>query len=163
MALTTTPGDASADSYASLAEADAYHLARGRESAWVDLDAEEKEPALRKATTYLDAKYSWKGDRVGSTQALGWPRYGVVFDGFTLASDAIPARLRDACCELALRALTEDLFSDVSAQHVESVKVGPIERKLSAPANGSQKRYPMVDAMLRDLTVSGNSIPLVRA
>lgn len=165
MALDTTLGGVSSDSYVTLAQADTYHLSRGRETAWADLDAEQKEPALREATAYLDARYQWRGVRNTSTQALGWPRAGVLIDGYVCPTSSLPRQLTEACCELALKALTEDLFADADAQYVESVTVGPITRKMSARGNGGQKRYAAVDALLRDLAAGGRSgsISVVRA
>lgn len=62
-----------------------------------------------------------------------------------------------------MRASKGQLFEDVAAQHVESVTVGPISRKMSAPANGGQKRFAVIDALLRGLTTGGGAIKLVRA
>lgn len=163
MALDTTVGGASADSYASLAQAATYHANLGH-TTWDATDSEIQEQKLRLATQYLDSRYSWRGVKVAQTQALDWPRSGVVVDGYTLASDAIPVALRNACCELAYKALTVDLFADVDTQYVESVTVGPISRKLSAPRNGGQRRFAVVDSLLRDLVRGGGaSVELVRA
>lgn len=163
MALDTTVGGASADSYASLAQAATYHANLGH-TTWDATDSEVQEQKLRLATQYLDSRYSWRGVKVASTQKRDWPRSGVVVDGYTLASDALPAVLIDACCELAFKALTVDLFADADTQYVESVTVGPISRKLSAPRNGGQKRFAVVDSLLRDLVRGGGaSVELVRA
>lgn len=163
MALDTTVGGASADSYATLAQAADYHAKRGN-TTWDATDSEVQEHKLRLATQYLDSRYTWHGLKVASTQALDWPRSGVVVDSYTLASDAIPVALRNACCELAFKAVTADLFVDAASQYVESVTVGPISRKLSAPRNGGQKRFAVVDAMLRDLVRGGGGvIELIRA
>lgn len=148
------------ESYVTVAECTAYHVKHGG-TAWEVID--DQEAALRKATQYLDSVYQWRGYPVFSTQALKWPRLGVVVDGYELPSDEIPAKLKAACCELAAKG---DLFSDVAAQQVESVKVGPIERKMSGLLNGGQVRYAAVDALLRELVRGGSgsaSISLVRA
>lgn len=164
MALDATIGGPSADSYVTLAESDAYHLALGRETTWVDLDADVKEPALRKATIFLNSRYTWRGARVTSTQALAWPRAGIVLDGVSVSTLALPVPLKSACCELALKALTSDLLTDTDAQYVESVTVGPITRKMSARGNGGQKRYAAVDALLRELVRGGSGVvEVVRA
>jgi hypothetical protein len=149
-------GLAAAESYVSAADCDAYHAARGN-TGWSGTEA-EKEAALRNAATYLDAHYRYRSCRLTAAQALEWPREAYDWGGPEVR------RLKSACCELALRARAGDLFSDVTAQHVESVKVGPIERKMSAPGNGGQKRYAVVDAMLRDVVSGGgNSIAVARA
>src|SRR5574343_1067512 len=102
MALIVETGTAAADSesYASVADATAYATARGL-TAWTGSDA-VKESALRNATQYIDSTYRFKGNRVAEHQALMWPRSGDMFDGHTLAYDAIPAMLKTACIELAI-------------------------------------------------------------
>lgn len=159
----TGAGLANAESYASVAAATVYHANFGN-AAWDNADSEVQESALRRATAYIDSNYRFKGERYSAEQALAWPRYGVVVDGYELAYSAIPSRLVHATCELALRALTGGLIDDVTAQYVESVKVGPIERTMSAPANGGQRRFAAVDSLLRDLVRGGNSsVAVVRA
>ena len=165
MALTVETGVVvpSADSYVSVAECSAYFSARGNE-AWGEV--ENKDAALRKATQYIDAEYSFKGARVSSLQALAWPRYGVVVDGYELPAETMPRQLKEACCELALKAASDDLIADVAAQYAEEVSVGPIRKKMSGLANGGQKRFALVDALLGPLLRGGNggaSIQLVRA
>lgn len=156
-------GKADAQSYASVATATAYHANFGN-AAWDNAVIDEKEVALRKATAYIDGHYRFKGEPDSETQALSWPRYGVIVGEFELASNAIPSKVVAATCALALRALSGDLESDESSQYVESVTVGPISRKMSAPRFGGQKRFAAVDALLRDLTRGGlNSVGLVRA
>lgn len=148
-------GMVDSESYVSVSDCDAYATNNGL-SAWTGVTA-VKEVALRKATRYLDTYYKWRGARVRTTQALEWPR-----DGWTWADPAV-MRLKAACCELAIKAISADLFADVDAQHVTSVSVGSISRTLAAPANGGQKRYAAVDALLRDLTIGRGSIAVLRA
>lgn len=160
--LTVETGDgfATAESYASVAECTAYHLKHGG-TAWDAVD--DQEAALRNATQYLDSVYSWRGTPISYSQALRWPRVGVSVDGYDIPGDEIPAKLKAACCELAAKG---DLFADVAAQQVESVKVGPIERTMGAVTNGGQVRFAAVDALVRDLVKGGSgsaTISLVRA
>lgn len=108
MALTTTPGAADANSYASLAEANAYHTARGN-AGWAGSDA-DKEAALIRATQWLDGRYGdqWPGIRWKlRAQALDWPRvYATDRNGTTINGDTIPPEVVKATCEAALRELT---------------------------------------------------------
>lgn len=117
MALVTTPGSATANSYAAIAAADAYHLANGN-SAWTGADA-LKEAALIRATAWIDATFRgrWSGARInGRLQALDWPRGGAVdTDGWHVDEATIPAEVVAATCEAAVReivtpfALTPDV------------------------------------------------------
>ncbi|WP_434033588.1 DnaT-like ssDNA-binding protein [Cupriavidus sp. a3] len=145
-------GKPDANSYVSVAEADSYHGDRGNAN-WSA--ATTKEAALINATSYVDSLYRFQGLRASDTQALEWPRAGVT---------GIPKRLKDAVCELALRALSGPLAADVAPEQVIETTVGPITKKYAAaPLNGGRKRYPLVDGMLRPLLVvtSGN-VPLLR-
>ena len=164
MAMNVETGTASAtsESYASVADVDSYALARGM-TAWTGIDS-VKESALRNATQYLDATYRFKGNRVAEHQALMWPRSGVMFDGYTLAYDAIPTMLKTACIELAIKAISGSLIVDPDPQYVTDVQVGPIKKSMSAPKNGGQKTYSLIDSLLRDLIAGGSgSVQLVRA
>jgi hypothetical protein len=99
-------GRADAESYVSVANADAYHSNFGN-TTWTGADP-LKEAALRRATRYIDGFYrlQWKGYRRMSTQALEWPRVEV-YDpsGWYVASDAVPVVVKQATCEAALREL----------------------------------------------------------
>lgn len=75
LTVETGIGFANADSYASVADADAYAANFGL--TWAG-DATAKEVALRRATAFLDANYRarFPGYRVKRRdQALEWPRY----------------------------------------------------------------------------------------
>ena len=149
----TGTASATAESYASIADVDSYASARGM-SAWTGADA-VKEAALRNATQYLDATYKYKGERVKQLQALMFPRSGIVFDGYTISSESIPSMLKTACIELAIKSLSGSLITDNESQYVTDVQVGPIKKSLSAPMNGGQKTYSLIDSLLRDLIFGG--------
>lgn len=164
MAIDTTPGSPTADSYVSVAEADAY-WAKRQSDVWASKMPPDKEAALIRATAHVDASYGWRGCRESSTQALAWPRYDVYVDGWPLESTTIPKQVRDAVCELALKALTGELVADVSPQQLVEQTVGPITRKFAPEErNGGQKLYPYVDSLLGPLVSGGSGqIRLVRA
>jgi hypothetical protein len=154
-------GVAGAESYASVAQASAYHAARGA-TAWNDVD--DKEAALRKATDYMLQTYrlAWKGYRVNPEQALDWPRYecyipwlGKNSGDYLIPSNMVPFEVRSACMELALRTAAEDLNPDLT-QQVLSSKVGPLSITY-AETSPQYKRFRAVDMMLRHL-LSGNGI-----
>lgn len=149
-------GLSNAESYASVSDADAYHLSMGN-TAWTGAE-ELKEKALRRATQYLDAWYRFRGERLLLTQSLEFPRVG--------ATDLLPdwpmKNLVAACCELAVRALTGALLEDSSAESIRRERVGPIETEYFRN-DGAQKRYAIVDKLLKDWTYgSGTSIRMER-
>lgn len=155
-------GKSNAESYISVADADARHTAFGN-SAWTGTDA-VKEAALRRSTAYLEQAYRtrWTGQRKDLTQALSWPRYDVIVEGCWVASDSVPTDIANACADLALRALADDLAADTTRAVIRE-KVGPLETEYDA--NSPQAtRYRAIDAMLAPyLTGGGAMVRLVRA
>jgi hypothetical protein len=95
----------SANSYASYADLVAYGALRGTPA---DTIEEGGETLLIKA---MDSLYGmrWKGERVSTTQALEWPRYGVYLDNQLLASDEIPRELFYGQLALAIAAIDTTL------------------------------------------------------
>ena len=92
---------AGANSFASVADADAYHAAR-LTAAWTDELAEvQKEAALIRASDWLNRKVMWNGRKASRSQRMAWPRSGVVTQDGEIAPDEIPAEVVEACCELA--------------------------------------------------------------
>ena len=101
MALIVEDGSKPAGSncYTSVADADAYHLARGG-TAWAAATTGVKEAAILEATTWLNGQ-AWKGRKVAS-RTMAWPRADVVDgDGWTIATDTVPEVVGMACAELA--------------------------------------------------------------
>lgn len=161
MALIVAP-TAGADSYISVANADAWHAARGN-TAWALLTTEAKEQALRKATDYMGA-YSgrWKGARTSAGQPLDWPRAGVVANGYEVDDETVPAPIANACASLALKASTTELAPDLGPQK-QSVSVGPISTTYASGARQTLK-FQAVDNMLAPYLGGGaNNVMLVRA
>lgn len=159
----TGAGLPNADSFISVEDADAYFSARGI-TLWATLQVAEKEQALRRATDFMERRYGtqWAGQRMTLAQALSWPRVNVVYQGWTLPSDAVPAQVVKACAELAFRAAGGELDPDLGAQ-VKSETVGPISTTYADGAR-QQVKYQAIDAMLGALlTGGGNQIRLVRA
>jgi hypothetical protein len=166
LVVETGSGDPTAESYASVADANAYFSARGV-STWDGLDP-AKEVALRLGTSWLDGKYAaqFKGYRASSTQALRWPRAGVNdADGYAIASTTIPTALKNACCEAALLSLTgSPLFvADTTGDgglESEKIVIGPIEvaQSFSGGAKTTQPSYPAIEALLFGLIGSGSTV-----
>jgi hypothetical protein len=129
-----------ANTYATLAEADAWLGARGFDS-WPQppvepepgepgadpppeppaepeppLDAQtiaQKEAALVRATDYLNG-LAWKGKRAAPGRIMAWPRAGVTdSDGYTITANEVPEAVKAACCYLA-----GQIFNGVDPQPV---------------------------------------------
>lgn len=163
-------GKSDADSYISVDYADTYHAKYGNTS-WASLTTENKAVYLRRATDYMVGKYRlrWKGQRTLLTQALDWPRFGVIvedakyytYGSFQIDQNTVPNEIKNACAELALRASIGALFKD-QGQKVLSKSVGPISVTYDKDSP-AQKRYTQVDAMLGPfLSGSGMTMKLAR-
>ena len=148
-------GLADAESYVSVADCGTYCTAHGL-TAWTGTDA-AKEVALRIATQYLDTNYAFKAEKTYVDQSLEFPRYFWEWD------DPMMNRLRNACCELAVKALAGSLYQDVEPAHTIRVTVGPITKETRPIDNGGQVRYKQVDALLRPLVMGAGSVQVVRA
>lgn len=131
MSITVTPGDANADSYASVVDAKAHWDKTG--FAYDDYTDAQIEQALVRATAWIDGRYRrrFAGERTnGRAQALEWPRKNVKdTDGNEVADDAIPREVVQATAEAARREVSGVTLSpDVTAaETVQSERVGPLE------------------------------------
>ncbi len=104
----TTAGDANANSYVSVAEADAYFDLRLYATSWTGVSSNDtKARALISATRRVD-QVAFDGYRASAAQALQWPRtesYDYEREEYLL-DNTVPQRIKDAVCELALNMLT---------------------------------------------------------
>ena len=102
MPINSTPGDAAADSYVSLAEAGAYFSAAFNRQVWSTLDETLREGLLKSSTRYIDQFMKFYGSKSSSTQSLKFPRIGCYDEESNpIPADAIPNRLKQAVMELA--------------------------------------------------------------
>jgi hypothetical protein len=147
-----------ADSYVTVLEADAYLASRGVPAAWAALDDTAKAALLVRATDYMQAAYRgrWKGFRRSDTQALDWPRQGVMLDdlpyGALVKFDIVPGQVKAAQIELATRQMTAGdtpLMQDLT-RGVVSETIGPISTTYDTHSP-QQVRYAQVDALLSPL------------
>lgn len=146
--IIATPGDPAANSYLTLAEAQAYWDTKLFTDAWDNspdqiaalilatrtLNAiltpkREYYPAVGNVTAYFSIGPTWTGVRASDTQALAWPRIGM-FNGIGVPIDstAIPQELKNATAELAGQMSLADrtLDNDAAAQGIASVKAGSV-------------------------------------
>lgn len=92
-------GIAGANSYVSVAQADAYHALRMNE-AWATASPEKKDAACVLATDYIEANYLPASPRNTTTQGLQWPVGG---------ETGVPPQVVAAASILALHALSGPL------------------------------------------------------
>lgn len=128
--VTTTPGSASANSYCSVDDADAYHGDRLHVTDWTGASTDTKQRALIMATRLLDDMFDWASLRTDEIQALEWPRSGLIAANRReqIEDDEIPNELRDATAELARQLIAEDRSADNEAEAagLKSLEAGPV-------------------------------------
>jgi hypothetical protein len=155
-------------SYVSVEEADAYHLARVA-TLWTEMTTAEKEGCLVRATDFMLQKYRmrWAGRRYNGTQALDWPRVGVVmeeFEGvygqFIVSYEVVPKEVKNACAELALRASISTLSEDLSPRVLQET-IGPITIKYDKDS-GRTMSYMQVEDMLKPFFAARSGSPMMK-
>jgi hypothetical protein len=169
--IVATVGSASANSYVTQAEATAYLEGRLNSAAWTDASTGDKDIALVEAFRELNTR-AYQGRRVSSTQAGQWPRQWVVDpDSPTLdyvSPTAIPQRVKDAQCELALEFLkagTTDVAAGISDDGVQTKTVDVLSTTYFGPSERPRglARYPRVLALLSPFFAGASgSAPILR-
>lgn len=164
MALVTTIGGASSDSYGTLAAYQTYAANMGWTLSGVDATDEQN---LRRAAQALDRNFTFIGTRQYQTQALAWPR--VVTDlvkDWPIDTDTIPQDIIDAQFELAyLIQGGVDPFETITATVARTrVKAGPVESETEYTGGKATPRLVAVEGLLRPYLKAGRGqIALVRA
>ena len=91
--LKATAGAVDANAYATRDEAVAIFAGRQSSRAWASASDAKRDVALIEATAELEQRFTWRGEKAASTQALAFPRIGLTRDGVEVAADSIPAEL----------------------------------------------------------------------
>ena len=127
MTIIATPGATNANSYATLAEADTFHVERLHNAEWTAASDATKEAALLWATKLLDVNMWWDGIQTTNTQALDWPRSGVIDkEGYSVDSDEIPDQLKDAQSEFAFLLIKSDRATASDPCGIRNFKSGSL-------------------------------------
>jgi hypothetical protein len=141
MALTLIKEDGSgkvdANSYADVAEGDAFHEAHLYATDWTGASAADKAAALVFATRLIDAHYQFRGFKSHQTQALQWPREfardddalrvsgigGLMSHSEYFESDIVPKVLRDATIETARELIKANRTEDPDGEGLASLSL----------------------------------------
>ena len=137
-------GLSDSNSYVTVSEADDYFLNHPYYADnWSGLT--NKESFLEAASAQLDALVVWKGFLVYGTQAMGWPRNGVIDDeGRIIPADVVPDRVKKAVFELAFHLSRGDPYAASSSEGIDRLKIDVIELQFS----GSTTTRPVPAATL---------------
>jgi len=128
--LIATAKSSTANSYCTLAEADQYQDDRPAVSTtWADASENNKIRALLWATQLMESLFDWTGYASTTTQALGWPRMGLLERiDVDLDSDTVPQEVKDAQAEYARQLLVTNRAqdNDIESQSIKSIKAGSV-------------------------------------
>lgn len=128
LVLETGAGLANANSYATAAEGDSYHDAHLYATDWTGATSSTKETALVWATRLLDEQIDWAGAKQSREQALAWPRVGVVdCEGHSIDSDQVPAKVKNACAEMARYLIGENRTLENDTRGIAFMGAGSLQ------------------------------------
>lgn len=130
MALVVEDGTGlvTAESYASVAEADARATAVGN-TTWGPVTTANKEIHLRKAAEFMTDTFrlSWQGERVRSAQGLDFPRTYVYLEDYPVDSNSVPKDIKNAQIDLAFKLQANVVLVPDTERLEKKVKVDVIE------------------------------------
>ena len=176
--IIATAGAPDANSYITLAEAQAYADGDIDAVEWYAASTDQRTRALITATRNLDL-VGFVGTRSTTTQSLAWPRKGFTTSEKTYADDEIPVEIKTATWELA-KALVKDIV--IAGQTAGSTSLIPgipnaglrrvkldvleVEWKPDQPAAVSPLRaLPQLQNLLQELILNtpGQTISITRS
>ena len=169
--INATLSSASANSYVTLAEADAYFETVPDATTWDNKLDDARNRALIAATRWIDS-FVFYGDRCDHGQALKFPRNNYQVDDVELACSAIPNNIKYAQYELA-RALANDtdaMTGNVGTNgNIAEAKLGDLQVKynLASQGTGSVNNimdvYPWLQSYLGAYMIGGAGTFQMRA
>jgi hypothetical protein len=163
--------------YIEPADVDTYFLAYGAVPAeWTAASSSAKLQALQTSARWLDQTFGarWKGRRATQDQTLDWPRAGVTDrDGYQVSSTSTPTAVRQANAEAAVLHLQGELTtlgSTATGARILSESIRSPGGGISVTYAGGKaesttetRRYPKVEALLRDVLSGGGGTVAWRA
>lgn len=148
-------GVAGANGYVTMEEANDYASARGL--TFAASPSTTGEQAIIRATASLDAIYRarFSGYKTnGRDQNLEWPRTGAWdAEGNAIATDEIPAEIKNACIEMAVRELADpgSMTPDLErGGEIRSMQAGSVRIDYGAAASATTT-FQTIDGILAGL------------
>lgn len=148
-------------SYITVADADAYHAARGN-TEWAALTTTQKEQALVRGAQGIDSIYGFRysGIRVSQDQGLQWPRKGsTTSDGYAIADDVVPTKVQyaNAAAGLIESGSSGSLLPEYTAGiRSKSEQVDVISESTTYASNYTgQQTYAELDGLLNEFLIGG--------
>jgi hypothetical protein len=152
----TGEADPDANSYCSVEFADDYIETNIHQSeAWLDLEEEDKQRLLVRASKTIDYRFKWNGTRVDPDSGLKWPRAGVYDeDSFVIPDDMIPRILKEATAEFATYLMNDDWTAPRENDQFRRLQVDVIDVQF----NTDYRRAYIPDTLVQMLSGLGSGI-----
>jgi hypothetical protein len=138
--IDATDGGEFANSYCTIAEADAHFQARLHATEWPALTSDDKCRSLVWATRLLDEWVVWAGTAATYTQALAWPRWGLTtISGDVLSQYVVPEAVKQSTCELAWNLRLEDptRTPEYQLSGLTNLTAGPVSLAWASPGSSA--------------------------
>lgn len=171
MPFNATPGDASANSYATVEQADAFFDTVLYRSLWpatgaAGADLLKKQTALMEACRRIE-NFFFRGQAASAGQRLKWPRSGVWNADRTdfLPDDDTPEVIREAQCELAYHLLKNDPTNEISEElkQFKRLKLPGIEIETKdTPVSEGSMPSEVMRKLAPFMTAGGGTARIVR-
>ena len=154
MPFESTPGSATANSYASVAEADTYFSTHRESAQWTALSTTDKEKYLIESTMAVDDRVvDWIGTVASVDQSLDWPRSGLS-SSHGIESTEIPDDIKRAVYELSMYLLEGNALDD--DVKLDSVRTGTL--RVDFDENNPRGAFPRhVSAILTKYGLTSSS------
>ena len=184
MALTLIKEDgtglADANSYASVADGDAYHDGHLYASAWTAASDAQKAVALVMASRLIDAEFQFNGTRTNVVQGLQWPRARcpepdaihvplqvlLPIPSDFVRFDSVPKGVVQATCEMARELLIADRTTAPPGEGLKYYNSGGVQTgydKTDRRAVLSQVAQVMLAKYGSQISARSGAVRLVRA
>lgn len=141
MALDATPGGPTSNAYCDALTATTLLAERLHTEAWTSADPADQDAALIWATRLLEEQVRWEGSPATTTQALAWPRTGVLDpQGRPVDPAVVPVTIQRATATYALYLLqdTSQTSGGVAAGTVKRRVLGDTSIEYFQPGSGQQ-------------------------
>lgn len=176
-AIVATAGSASANSYLTVAEGDAFAAGDIDGSVWTNSSSDDKVKALISATRQMDV-IGYVGERSTTTQALSWPRTGFTTTEKQYSDTEIPQEIKLSTYEIAKSLLRgtnvisggsgTELIPGIPNEGLRRVKMDVLEIEWQAtyrPPVTPLKALPQLQLLLNELVLNtpGQAIAVVRS
>jgi hypothetical protein len=120
-------GLATANSYISVADAGTYFEKHLYGSDFTGASAANQAIAVMMATRLLDDFFKFEGQKIGSVQALEFPRFGITDrSGYLIDAATLPTELTEATAELAKWLIASDRTADASGKGFKRLVAGSL-------------------------------------